>query len=38
MCLAIQGHPEYMRKNAPVINMLNTLINKLLKELKNESK
>lgn len=33
-CLAIQGHPEYMRKDAPVVKMLNTLINKLLKELK----
>lgn len=38
LCLAIQGHPEYMRKDAPVVNMLNTLINKLLKEIKNESK
>ena len=33
-CLAIQGHPEYMRKDAPVVKMLNTLINNLLKELK----
>lgn len=30
-CLAIQGHPEYMRKDAPVVKMLNTLINNLLK-------
>lgn len=29
-CLAIQGHPEYMRKNAPVVEMLNELINKTL--------
>lgn len=29
-CLAIQGHPEMMRKEAPVIDMLNRLINKLL--------
>ena len=27
-CLAIQGHPEYMRKEAPVLNMLNDLIDK----------
>ena len=33
-CLAIQGHPEYMRKDAPIVKMLNTLINNLLKELK----
>jgi len=26
-CLAIQGHPEYMRPNAPVVEMLNNLIN-----------
>lgn len=30
-CLAIQGHPEIMRKDAPVINYLNNLINNLLK-------
>lgn len=30
-CLAIQGHPEYMRKDAPVVKMLNSLINKYLK-------
>lgn len=29
-CLAIQGHPEYMRKNAPVVEMINNLINKLV--------
>lgn len=29
-CLAIQGHPEYMRKDAPVVEMLNNLIDKTL--------
>lgn len=29
LCLAIQGHPEMMRAEAPVINMLNKLIDKL---------
>ena len=29
-CLAIQGHPEMMRAEAPVIAMLNRLINNLL--------
>lgn len=29
-CLAIQGHPEYMRPDAPVIEMLNNLINEVL--------
>jgi hypothetical protein len=29
-CLAIQGHPEIMRENAPVIGMLNDLINETL--------
>ena len=29
-CLAIQGHPEYMRPNAPVVEMLNILINETL--------
>lgn len=29
-CLAIQGHPEYMRPNAPVVEMLNNLINETL--------
>ena len=32
-CLAIQGHPEYMRKEAPVVQMLNRLINATLKTL-----
>jgi putative glutamine amidotransferase len=27
-CLAIQGHPEFMRSDAPVIQMLNDLIDK----------
>ena len=27
-CLAIQGHPEYMRSEAPVLKMLNNLIDK----------
>lgn len=31
-CLAIQGHPEIMRKDAPVINILNELIQKCLIE------
>ena len=26
-CLAIQGHPEIMRSEAPVIEMLNKLLN-----------
>ena len=29
-CLAIQGHPEYMRHDAPVVKMLNELINQTL--------
>lgn len=29
-CLAIQGHPEMMREEAPVIGMLNELINKIM--------
>lgn len=29
-CLGIQGHPEYMRHDAPVVEMLNNLINKIL--------
>ena len=33
-CLAIQGHPEMMRKNAPVVEWLNELITKLLKNKK----
>lgn len=28
-CLAIQGHPEYMRPEAPVIEMLNDLVDSL---------
>lgn len=28
-CLAIQGHPEYMRKDCPIIAHLNKLINNL---------
>lgn len=34
-CLAIQGHPEYMRKEAPVVKYLNKLINNNLKIVKN---
>lgn len=34
-CLAIQGHPEYMRKDAPVVKYLNKLINDNLKIVKN---
>ena len=30
-CLGIQGHPEIMRKDAPVVKMLNSLIDKLYK-------
>jgi len=29
-CLAIQGHPEYMRSNAPVVEMINNLVAKLI--------
>jgi len=29
-CLAIQGHPEYMRSNAPVVEMINDLVEKLI--------
>ena len=29
-CLAIQGHPEIMRPEAPVIEIINTLINETL--------
>ena len=28
-CLAIQGHPEMMRQEAPVLEMLNRLINNI---------
>lgn len=31
-CLAIQGHPEYMRKESPIIIRLNEIINNLLNE------
>ena len=30
-CLAIQGLPEYMRKESPVIGMLNELVNRYVK-------
>ncbi len=33
-CLAIQGHPEIMRLEAPVIEMLNNLINDTLNSIK----
>ena len=33
-CLAIQGHPEYMDKNNPIIPRLNEIINNLLKDIK----
>lgn len=33
-CIAIQGHPEYMRKEAPVVTYLNKLINNNLKLIK----
>jgi gamma-glutamyl-gamma-aminobutyrate hydrolase PuuD len=33
-CIAIQGHPEYMRKEAPVVTYLNKLINNNLKLVK----
>ena len=29
-CLAIQGHPEMMRKEAPIVIRLNEIINKLV--------
>lgn len=32
-CLAIQGHPEYMRKEAPIIEILNNIVNKCLEDL-----
>lgn len=34
VCLAIQGHPEYMRKESPVVIMLNNLINETLATIK----
>ena len=33
-CLAIQGHPEIMRKESQVINILNDLIDKCLKDVR----
>ena len=32
--LAIQGHPEIMRKDAPVINILNELVSKCVQEIR----
>ena len=34
-CLAIQGHPEYMRPNAPVVEMINNLVQGLIEEIEN---
>lgn len=34
-CIAIQGHPEYMRKESPIVKYLNQLINDNLKIVKN---
>lgn len=34
-CIAIQGHPEYMRKDAPVVKYLNIIINEELKKVNN---
>lgn len=34
VCLAIQGHPEYMREDAPVVKMLNDLITNTLQTIK----
>lgn len=31
-CLAIQGHPEYMQKDSPIVIRLNEIINKLLED------
>ena len=33
-CLAIQGHPEMMRKESPIINILNDLIDKCLEDVR----
>lgn len=33
-CLAIQGHPEIMRKESPIINILNDLIDKCLEDVR----
>jgi len=30
-CLAIQGHPEYMRHESPVVMMINDLVNNYVK-------
>lgn len=35
ICLAIQGHPEYMDRNSPTISILNDLVTKYLKIAKN---
>lgn len=32
VCLAIQGHPEYMRSDSPIVLRLNEIINGLLKD------
>ena len=34
-CIAIQGHPEYMRKEAPIVEYLNEFINEQLNSIKN---
>lgn len=31
-CIAIQGHPEYMRKESPIVEYLNNLINHKLEK------
>lgn len=31
-CLAIQGHPEYMRRESPIVIRLNEIIDNLLNE------
>lgn len=33
-CLAIQGHPEYMRKESPIIGRLNEYVDDLLTNIK----
>ena len=35
-CLAIQGHPEYMRKEAPIVIKLNELIDNFVLDLNNK--
>lgn len=37
VCLAIQGHPEYMRSESPIVIRLNEIINTLLNTLKHEN-